>query len=224
MEVVKPKKLEKYKSYIGQNFNSLKIIDVSYEKNLKTKDTHYFFICKCDCGNTTKVRVKRVLNGETQTCGCRNKGYNYHNSDGLSKNYPHLYSVWNILRHKCYNKNNAKYKNYGARGITVCEEWKHKFEPFCKWAMANGYRQGLTIERIDVDGNYEPSNCKWITFKEQSRNKTNTKYAIYNGIKKPLIVWCEELNLPYNTIRARIDNSWEVNKALETPIKHLKRK
>lgn len=212
---VKPDFANKYYSYIGQKFNSLTITDFLG----KPKGKHYCFRCKCDCGNETIVRVGRVLNGVTKTCGCQGKGYNYHDSDRLSQKFPKLYSVWNTMRHRCYNPKNCKYKNYGGRGIVVCKEWAYKFKPFFKWAMANGYQNGLTIDRIDVNGNYEPTNCRWITMREQYRNRTDNRYVTYKGETKPVVQWCEDLGLPYSTIRARILVGWTPERAFTTPVK-----
>lgn len=213
---VKPDFINKYYSYIGEKYNSLTIIDVAGNDT----NGHYFFKCQCDCGNITKVRVDRILKGYTTTCGCRNQGYNYHDGNGLSKEYPKLYSVWNTIRHRCYNPKHCKYKNYGGRGITVCEEWRYEFTPFYNWAMANGYQDGLTIDRINVNGNYEPTNCRWVTLKEQARNKTNSVLVTYKEKTKSLPQWCEELNLPYKTIDYRLRAGWTAERAFTEPIKH----
>ena len=211
--------LDKYKSLIGKKFNSLTILGIDSHN----KSGHYKLLCGCDCGNQKVIRADRVINNITTTCGCQNKGYNGFSPNGLSRKYPHLYSCWNIMRHRCYDTNNEKYKNYGARGIVVCEEWRYSFEPFFKWAMANGYQKGLTIDRINVNGNYEPSNCRWTTLLIQARNKTNNKMITYNGETKCLSQWCEELNIPYHSIRARIRLGWSVERAFKTPVKKYNR-
>lgn len=206
--------IEKHKSYIGKKFNSLTILDVE----VSDKRVRYRFVCKCDCGNTTIVRTGRVINGYTKTCGCRNKGYNYHDADQLSIKYRNIYSIWNTMRHRCYDPKNHKFKNYGARGIVVCDEWKYKFEPFLTWALQNGYKKGLTIDRINNDGNYEPSNCRWANPTTQARNKTTNKLVTYKGETKCVAQWCDDLNISYDTVRARIRLGWSADKAFETPI------
>ena len=207
--------LSKYESLIGTKFNSLTILGI--ESHNKTG--HYKLLCKCDCGNQKSIRSDKVINGITKTCGCKGIGCNAYTQKGISRKYSNLYSCWNIMRHRCYDVNNEKYANYGARGITVCEEWRYSFEPFFNWAMANGYQKGLTIDRIDVNGNYEPSNCRWTTYIVQARNKTNNKMITYKGETKCLSQWCEELEIPYHTIRARIRLGWTPEKSFETPIK-----
>lgn len=211
---------EKYYPLIGNKYNSLTIIGI----DSSNKSGHYFLRCKCDCGNEKVIRADRVLNNITKTCGCQNKHYNACNPHRLSHKYPKLYSVWNTMRHRCYNPRNWKYKDYGGRGITVCEEWRNNFPNFFNWAMAYGYQEGLTIDRIDVNGNYEPTNCRWATLKQQARNKTNNKMITYNGETKSLVEWCEYLGLQpyYDTIGARIRVGWDVERAFTQPIKHPK--
>ena len=121
------------------------------------------------------------------------------------------------MKKRCYNPNCKRYKDYGGRGITVCDEWLKGFDFFAAWAYANGYEEGLTIEREDVNGNYCPENCKWITRKEQAYNKRDSINVTYKGETKDLMVWCNELGLKYDTIHHRITHGWDVKMAFETP-------
>ena len=210
--------LKKYDSLIGKKFNSLTIIKIESHN----KSGHYKLLCKCDCGNEKSIRADRVIKNITKTCGCQNKGYNY-NLNGLSRKYNNLYSLWNTMRHRCYNPKNKKYKNYGARGIRVCDEWKYSFEPFLNWALNNGYKKGLTIDRIDVNGNYEPINCRWTTLLMQARNKTNNRMITYKNQTKCLSQWCDELNLDNKAISARFSLGWSIERAFEVPINHPKK-
>lgn len=128
-----------------------------------------------------------------------------------------LWGIYHGMKKRCLNKNDARYKDYGGRGIKICKEWLLSFDNFADWAKSNGYKDDLTIERIDVNGDYEPGNCKWITLKQQARNKRDTIRVTYRGVKKPLIEWCEELGLDYDTIHDRIfARNWKVEKAFET--------
>lgn len=208
--------INRYKSLIGTKFNSLTIIDIHPD----VKGGQYKLICKCDCGNTTITRASRVINGYTKTCGCRNEGVNKYNSNRISRKYSNLYSCWNTMRHRCYNPQNERYKYYGARGITVCDEWKKSFEPFLNWALSNGYEKGLTIDRVDVNGNYEPNNCRWVSNLCQARNKRNNRMVEFQGETKCVSQWCEDLNLPYHTIRARLRLGWDAEKAFNTPVRN----
>lgn len=132
-----------------------------------------------------------------------------------------LYSVWNTMRHRCYNEKNKKYKIYGARGITVCDEWKNNYIAFREWALSHGYAEGLTLDRKNVEGNYCPENCRWVTQKIQQRNRRNNRLIEYKGQRKLLLEWCEEFNLPFKTVQARLRVlKWSIDKALNTPIEY----
>lgn len=134
----------------------------------------------------------------------------------IRKDNARLYNIWRNMKQRCYNKNHAKYKNYGGRGIQVCDEWRTDFMLFYNWAINNGYKDNLTIDRIDVNGNYEPDNCRWATPKQQSRNTTKNRYYTINNETHCLSEWCEILNLNYKTIYARIfEFNWPVMQALE---------
>jgi hypothetical protein len=125
---------------------------------------------------------------------------------GLSKS--RIHALWRKVIDRCNNPNASNYQNYGGRGITIYDVWKGDFVSFYCWAMSNGYDEGLSLERIDVNGNYEPSNCKWIELHEQSRNKRDTKYAEINGVTKPLIEWAELYEMPYKSIMTRWYRGW----------------
>lgn len=144
------------------------------------KSGHVKWLCECLCGNTKIINGKSLRNGDTKSCGCirketcsdlgkLSKGSTPHNKYIDSK-YKKLHWVWAAMLQRCNNENNKSYKNYGGRGITVCKEW-YDFKNFWDWSLRNNYTQGLTIERIDVDGNYEPLNCTWIVKSEQSKNR-----------------------------------------------------
>ena len=107
------------------------------------------------------------------------------------------------MKQRCYNKNDMHYNEYGSRGIVVCDEWKHDFMNFYNWAIENGYKENLTIDRIDVNGNYEPSNCKWSTTKQQNCNKRNNIYLTYKGKTQTIAQWCNELKLKRSIVYIR---------------------
>lgn len=142
------------------------------------KDRHYnsYWLCRCDCGNETAVTAGRLRSGHTKSCGCysiekaKETCIKRNTTHGLSEH--RLYNIWCNMKERCFNPNNPDYiKWYGSRGITICDEWKNSFQSFYDWAINNGYSDELSIDRKDVNGNYEPGNCRWATAKEQVKNQ-----------------------------------------------------
>ena len=164
----------KINNLTGKRFGRLKVIKY-YGSN---KNGRALWLCQCDCGNTKVVLGNSLLSKLTFSCGCYNKEYSkeLHSKHNMSSSK--LYKVWGGMKTRCYNKNFIYYCNYGGRGIKVCDEWKNDFSKFYKWAINNGYKEGLTIDRINNDGNYEPNNCRWVTRAEQNRNKRYSKRKV----------------------------------------------
>ena len=134
------------------------------------------------------------------------------------KSSTRLYSIFYDMKTRCYNKKRKTYKNYGGRGIIICDEWLNNFDNFYNWAINNGYKDNLTIDRINVNGNYEPSNCRWVIMKEQFHNRTDNVYFIVDNKKKCLAELCEEYNMPYQTVRKRLERGKNIIEALTKPI------
>lgn len=154
------------------------------------------WLCRCDCENSVLVRGGDLRRkGGTSSCGClaREISSKRHKTHGKSKT--RIYKIWRHILDRCNNPNHVYYKNYGGRGITICDEWKDDFQAFHDWSMTNGYSDNLTIDRINPDGNYEPSNCRWTTVKEQNNNKRNNHMITLNGKTKNVTQWCEELGV-----------------------------
>lgn len=130
------------------------------------------WVCTCDCGNTTSsILGSSLRRGSTKSCGCFRKDRNRENAKYNNIRYKRLYNIWHGMKVRCYYEQYKQFKDYGGRGITVCAEWKDDFSAFCDWAMANGYEDHLTIDRINVNGNYCPDNCRWTTRAEQMKNR-----------------------------------------------------
>lgn len=132
----------------------------------------------------------------------------------MGKRYTRLYKIWCGMKYRCYNANYDGYNNYGGRGIIVCQEWINDFGNFYEWAIKNGYKDTLTIERIDVNGNYCPENCKWATMKEQENNKRNNTVLEYNGEKRTVSEWADKLQVSKETLYSRLKSGWSVERVL----------
>jgi hypothetical protein len=158
---------------IGQRFGKV----VVAEKLGTSKHRTILWNCVCDCGNTIIAQTSDLRKGKIRSCGCSH----FKDRQTLGGKPTRLYRIWKNMKKRCYNANNHDFLYYGARGITVCNEW-HEFAPFQSWALANGYADDLTIDRIDNEGNYEPSNCRWATRKQQAQNRRPNGTVICKGI------------------------------------------
>ena len=200
-----------------KKFNKLTVIDFAYNKNGRT-----YWKCRCDCGNITIVEAYKLKIGHTKACGCLgeyNRKYLYKHSIKHQMMNTRLYRIWQNMKRRCYTPSIDSYKYYGARGIKVCEEWLDKqngFINFYNWAMANGYKDNLTIDRIDVNGNYGPNNCRWATVKEQANNKRNNLFIQYKGEKHTIAEWSKILKIKRETIRYRIKHNFPLEKVFST--------
>lgn len=191
------KNISKESDLTGKKFNRLLVLKVMDNDK---KNRRKFYLCQCDCGKETVVRSDELRNGHTKSCGCLYKESRTEVSKTHGKSNTKLYWIWKNMNSRCNSKSDNAYKYYGGRGIKVCDEWLHDFQVFYDWAMANGYKPGLTIDRINNDGNYEPNNCRWATRKEQGDNTRRTVHITVNGITKNTTEWAETIGVSIQTI------------------------
>lgn len=204
----------KFKDITGQHFGRLTAIKYMGDRK---------WLFRCDCGNEKIIRTYAVKSGRTQSCGCYmreriNEACTTHNMTGTK-----LYHIYASMKQRCFNENQAEYHRYGGRGITMCEEWlgKNGFQKFSEWAYSTGYdenaeRGECTIDRINNDGNYEPSNCRWITQKEQQNNKSEPQVVIC-GESHSMKEWSKITGLSITTIRGRMKEGWKEEEILSVP-------
>lgn len=191
----------KIRDLTGQKFGLLTVVGLADTETRKT-----YWVCKCDCGNMKTVRSDSLLCGAIKSCGCLKRKQDEIN---LVKNHRHkmsgtrIYWEWQGMKSRCYNKNDARYAEWGGRGITVCDEWRDSFESFYDWAMSHGYQDDLTIDRIDNDGDYCPENCRWATQQEQSRNRRSNVNITIGNSTRTLTEWCEIFQVDSKNVFAR---------------------
>lgn len=189
---------------IGNKYGKLTVL-----KQINDLDKSKYFLCRCDCGNEKEVTKGNLIHGLVKSCGCllgkhldeyRVNGANYKHGLTNSK----IYNIWSGMKRRTTDPKQENYKNYGGRGITVCDEWLDDFQSFYDWSMNNGYKEGLSIERVDTNGNYDPSNCRWIEPIDQYYNKRNTVLVEIDGIKKTYKEWTEQLGVNRWWIESRV--------------------
>ena len=197
----------------------LTIIDFDHKSG-----AHMYYRCRCDCGNEKVVTYGSLKHGQVISCGCYNK--EVHTKHGMS--HDRIYVIWKNMNDRCYDKNRKSYPNYGGRGISVCEQWRDPIDGlkrFQEWSMSHGYREDLSIDRIDNDGNYDPTNCRWVDKIVQSNNKSSNVYVTYLLNRKydpPYLIftyaeWARILNIDYLIFRRRIldHGNTSINRVIE---------
>lgn len=204
--------MKRVRDLTGERFGSLVIIGLAERRD---SHGHSYYKCKCDCGKEKVISRSHLVTGASRSCGCKiAEASKSRATHGSSKS--RLYTIWQGMKRRCNNKNEKSYQHYGGRGITVCNEWLHDFIAFKTWSEASGYSDELSIDRIDVNGNYSPENCRWIPFNEQARNRRNTKIITINGVAKTITEWCNESPVTTTTVYQRIRDGWSKEEAILT--------
>jgi len=205
---------KRIKNKIGQVFGRLIVIEfmgLNYHYEAQWK-------CKCECGNEITVLSGQLMAGYIKSCGCLRRESMIKRSTTHGKSKTRIFHIWQGMRARCNNPNNKNYNNYGGRGICVCKEWNKSFEVFNNWAKENGYKPNLSIDRIDVNGNYEPFNCKWSTVIEQNNNKRKSRKIRANGVIMTVAEISKKTGLKISTISERIRRG-DVGEQIIRPVK-----
>lgn len=207
----------------GKTFGHLTVIGRAENHISPSGKIYSKWLCVCACGKKLEVLGRSLRSGHTQSCGCLqvDRTISSHRKHGGSADS--LYAIWDGMKQRCNNQHHKYYKDYGARGISVCKEWLSDYQAFRNWAIQNGYnsiseKYQCTLDRIDVNGNYEPSNCRWVNMKVQQRNRRNNVEITYNGRTQCLQAWATDVGLPFDTLWRRLKRGWGVEKALTTPL------
>lgn len=196
----------------GQRFERLVVI----KEAGNTADGRIQWYCRCDCGKTTTSTTTNLRRKHTKSCGCLNTENRIRHGKRTRTWSHRLYGIWDNMKSRCGNPNTKYYDRYGGRGITVCGEWVNSFQTFYDWAMVNGYQEGLQIDRIDNDGNYEPGNCRWVTKKTNLNNTRQNIYIELNGERHTVAEWSRITGISRKALDYRI-------KAGKSPEEILKR-
>lgn len=179
---------------------------------------HRRWNCRCDCGTVVTVYQTCLRSGNTKSCGClcpdiSREKFTIH---GENNRNSRLHSIWNGMLGRCRNSNDPRYEDYGGRGISVYPDWEN-YLSFKDWALTHGYSDDLTLDRIDVNGNYYPENCRWATRYEQQNNMRSNTFITFNGKTLTLAQWSREIGVKYTTLVTRWRRGWSVERMLTTP-------
>ena len=216
----KENKMPKLINEEGKRYGKLTVCDRSSGQH--DKYGHYLWKCICDCGNVCYVKGAQLRNGNTRSCGCLHRETLSERNEKHGLAGSRLYKIYKGMKRRCKSEGCCDYGDYGGRGIKLCAEWdgEHGAENFAKWSLENGYNDNLSIDRIDVNGDYSPDNCRWTDMKTQANNKRSNHVLEHNGERHTLTEWSEITGLSVGTIEARLRLlGWSIERALTTPIR-----
>lgn len=193
----------------GKEYWNMKVLEYAgINKNGRS-----LWLCQCKCGNQKIIIGSELKRGKTKSCGCMNKTIN-----GLYKS--RIYRIHHLMLCRCYTKSTTNYLDYGGRGIAVCDEWRGKngFLNFYEWSIKNGYNDNLTLDRINNNGDYEPSNCRWATRKTQSNNTRRNHIIEFNGKSLTISQWSKITGINQNTLYKRVSSGWDTKDILNKEV------
>lgn len=194
----------RFEDLTGRRFGRLTAVAFEF-----CRGSHAYWRCKCDCGGHKVARASHLKTGNVSSCGCAKTRRTH------GETHSRLYVIWNDMKQRCANPKSMGFHRYGGRGIAVCKEWQNSFEAFRDWALANGYREDLSIERKDNNGPYCSENCRWATRKEQANNTRKTRFLTYNGETHSVSEWARIMGIKQSTLSMRLNKyNWSVEDAL----------
>ena len=216
--------IDKVKELISSPKKEIEWVGVFGEITYKEGKGRARISLECSCGTIAEVLVNRVLTYNTRSCGClRHKTQIKKSHGGKPRSgATRLYRIWSAMRERCRRHDNVSYPNYGGRGIDVCPEWKESFTAFRDWAMSNGYSSELSLDRIENDLDYSPSNCKWSTKSEQARNTRSNRFVTIGCVTLCVVDWCKELSISPSTVYRRVKKGWSWEDAILKPSQRAK--
>lgn len=209
----------------GQRFGRLTVL---CRAGTQAPGKHTTWLCQCDCGKRTVVSAVNLNSGRQKSCGClRNEKslariVNY-NKEHQSTRQKRIFKIWIGMRNRCYRENCEAYAWYGGRGIRICEEWAD-YETFERWALSSGYGPNLTIDRIDVNGDYTPENCRWVTRKVQAYNRRDNRRLTFQGETLTITEWAERIGCTPTCIYYRLNAGWSLEETLTTRSRSVRHK
>ena len=208
-------KRERFDNLVGMKFGMLEVLNREDDYVKPSGRKILMWQCRCDCGRIVTVSGECLKYGNTKSCGCKRR--NKFRTHGKSNT--RLYEIWTDMKQRCLNPNQKTYKYYGGRGITICKEWIDDFMSFYDWALENWYQDKLTIDRIDVNGGYEPNNCRWVTMETQLGNTRRNHFVEINGESHTIAEWARIYGINPQTINSRLRKGISEQDAILIPVK-----
>lgn len=211
--------MRKLQINIGDKYNRLTVVETGLYKGPRRAVR-----CICSCGKETVVTCSRLINGKIKSCGCLQVESVKKRNFKHGASHTRLHNIWMAMKNRCYNSNYKWFMNYGGRGIIVCDEWRDDFTMFSDWALSNGYQDTLTIERIDVNGNYCPDNCTWILLEQQPLNQRGRVNKYTNGERIHMGELARQNGLTYCCLYQRLSSGMTLEEALSKPARVRRKK